>query len=171
MKKYLPYIIIGVPLLLGGFLLAKAMKKDENIDEPKPDDINKPEDVFAPTPSTGGTFVETGTSSSPSTGAGSSTPDFPLRVGSRSEYVRVVQQKLGGLVTDGIFGSKTEARVKEFQKANNLTQDGIVGNLTWKAIFGVDFPKTSLTSGNLGGMPNAPFSTTKFPVSNSAFGL
>ena len=32
---------------------------------------------------------------------------------------------------DGIFGAKTLAAVKAFQKANGLTQDGQVGALTW----------------------------------------
>ncbi len=35
------------------------------------------------------------------------------------------------LATDGIFGPKTLARVKEFQKNNGLQVDGIVGPITW----------------------------------------
>jgi peptidoglycan hydrolase-like protein with peptidoglycan-binding domain len=35
------------------------------------------------------------------------------------------------LSVDGIFGPKTLARVKEFQKNNGLKVDGIVGPLTW----------------------------------------
>lgn len=34
------------------------------------------------------------------------------------------------LSVDGVFGLKTETRVKEFQRANNLKADGIVGPLT-----------------------------------------
>ena len=32
---------------------------------------------------------------------------------------------------DGIFGDNTEKAVENFQKKNNLTQDGIVGTKTW----------------------------------------
>src|SRR5258708_3672360 len=34
------------------------------------------------------------------------------------------------LVTDGVFGPLTDARVKEFQRLNDLVDDGIVGHLT-----------------------------------------
>lgn len=43
--------------------------------------------------------------------------------------------KLGyGLVADGIFGAKTEAAVRDFQKKNKLGVDGIVGPQTWTAL-------------------------------------
>jgi hypothetical protein len=160
MKKYLPYIIIGVPLLLGGFLLVRAMgKKEEEQDlELVPEDTKGTDDIFTPKPSTDSTFVETGSASG-----------LPLKIGSRSEYVEAVQRKLGGLVDDGIFGTKTEAKVIEFQRSRNLTPDGVVGALTWKALFGVDFPRTIIS--NLGGLPNNPYATTKFPVNNSTFGF
>ena len=35
---------------------------------------------------------------------------------------------------DGVFGKKTEAAVKAFQKDNGLTADGIVGPKTWAAL-------------------------------------
>lgn len=34
---------------------------------------------------------------------------------------------------DGIFGSNTEAAVKNFQRVMGLTVDGIVGSKTWAA--------------------------------------
>lgn len=35
---------------------------------------------------------------------------------------------------DGIFGTKTADRVRQFQMANRLTVDGIVGPVTWTAL-------------------------------------
>ena len=59
--------------------------------------------------------------------------------GATGEPVRRAQRALRrtpdlGLVVDGIFGSKTEAAVKSFQRGRNLTVDGIVGPLTWAAL-------------------------------------
>ncbi len=57
-----------------------------------------------------------------------------LRRGSSGEAVKALQRALGGLVVDGRFGPLTEARVKAFQKSAKLTQTGVVGTVTWKAI-------------------------------------
>ena len=60
-----------------------------------------------------------------------------LRKGSRGEAVREMQEKLialgydlGKCGADGIFGRKTLAAVKKFQKANGLKADGICGRIT-----------------------------------------
>lgn len=63
-------------------------------------------------------------------------PGYLIREGATGKIVKEIQMKLGGLVVDGIFGVKTLARVKEFQKAHKLVADGIVGPLSWKALFG-----------------------------------
>ena len=60
----------------------------------------------------------------------------PLRRGSRNEAVRVLQRKLGEIgfdagTPDGIFGKMTTRAVKQYQRANNLKADGIVGPSTW----------------------------------------
>jgi peptidoglycan hydrolase-like protein with peptidoglycan-binding domain len=47
-----------------------------------------------------------------------------LKKGSRGPDVRELQEALG-LAADGIFGSGTEAAVKEFQKENDLSVDGL----------------------------------------------
>ncbi len=72
------------------------------------------------------------------------TPARPmLRKGSRGEAVREMQEKLislgydlGKCGADGIFGRKTLAAVKKFQKAKGLKVDGIVGPLTYGALYG-----------------------------------
>ena len=59
-----------------------------------------------------------------------------LRKGSAGDYVSLMQTmlvnrgySLGSV--DGIFGAKTDAAVRAFQKANGLTADGICGPATW----------------------------------------
>ena len=59
--------------------------------------------------------------------------------GSYGEDVKTLQTMLNkvqnaGLVVDGDFGNGTLTAVKNFQKANNLTVDGIVGPATWAAL-------------------------------------
>lgn len=58
-----------------------------------------------------------------------------VRVGSRNDTVKLVQQKLG-LGADGIYGPGTEKAVKEWQTAHGLTADGIVGPATLKKMLG-----------------------------------
>ena len=58
-----------------------------------------------------------------------------LRVGSKGEDVKKLQQKLG-LGADGVFGKGTEEAVKSFQTKSGLTPDGIVGEQTWQKIMG-----------------------------------
>lgn len=61
-----------------------------------------------------------------------------LKNGSKSADVSILQGELNklnyGLTIDGIFGAKTEAAVKDFQKKKGLTVDGIVGPKTWAAL-------------------------------------
>ena len=58
-----------------------------------------------------------------------------LKNGSRGNEVKKLQENLNKLgfncgTVDGIFGVKTEAAVKAFQKAYSLTVDGIAGPAT-----------------------------------------
>lgn len=62
-----------------------------------------------------------------------------LRYKSRGQKVAELQEALNALgfdagVPDGIFGRGTERAVKAFQKSVGLDADGVVGNMTWKAI-------------------------------------
>ena len=52
-----------------------------------------------------------------------------LKKGSSGEEVKELQKFLG-IPTDGVFGSRTERAVKEWQSKNRLVVDGIVGPTT-----------------------------------------
>ena len=65
-----------------------------------------------------------------------------LRQGSTHKAVRPVQNRLNYIGhncgdADCIFGVKTAAAVKDFQKANGLTVDGIIGQNTWRKLLGI----------------------------------
>lgn len=49
-----------------------------------------------------------------------------LRYGDRGEDVKILQKSLN-IKADGVFGTQTLKAVKDFQKANKLVVDGIVG--------------------------------------------
>ena len=62
-----------------------------------------------------------------------------LRKGARGDNVEELQALLNAkfgfsLEIDGNFGKATETAVKEFQKKNGLTADGVVGKKTWAAL-------------------------------------
>jgi|694.fasta_scaffold00852_36 putative chitinase len=57
-----------------------------------------------------------------------------LKVGSKGEDVKKLQSFLG-LGADGSFGPGTEKAVKDWQSANGLTPDGLVGDGTWAKMF------------------------------------
>jgi putative chitinase len=72
-----------------------------------------------------------------------------LKVGSTGEDVVKLQKKLG-VDPVGTFGPKTETAVKAWQQANGLTADGLVGDATWKKMFGeVSESVTPVSSGSL----------------------
>ncbi|MEG0873462.1 MAG: peptidoglycan-binding protein [Clostridia bacterium] len=68
------------------------------------------------------------------------TGGYPLiKYRKKGVYVAVLQDALNVLkynpgAIDAIFGKSTKSAVINFQKANNLTPDGIVGCNTWRAI-------------------------------------
>ncbi len=72
------------------------------------------------------------------------------RQGSRGDEVRQIQTKLKNWgyydgAVDGIFGSKTTAAVKAFQRKNGLTADGIAGPATLAAM-GINNSSTGSTT-------------------------
>jgi putative chitinase len=96
-----------------------------------------------------------------------------LKVGSTGEDVKKLQTKLG-VITDGIFTATTEKLVKEWQTKNNLSSDGIVGDGTWKAMFGeVVIPSSGLKLEKLKGhipdsvLAQIPDTAAKFNITNN----
>ena len=68
------------------------------------------------------------------------TTGYPLtKYGHRNEWVRLLQNALTVLgypcQSDGIFGAETAEQVRTFQASRGLVIDGIVGPLTWAALF------------------------------------
>jgi peptidoglycan hydrolase-like protein with peptidoglycan-binding domain len=57
-----------------------------------------------------------------------------LKRGSTGAAVKALQRAIGGLTVDGVFGPLTESRVKELQKSAGLSQTGVVGTVTWRAV-------------------------------------
>lgn len=62
-----------------------------------------------------------------------------LQIGDRGEFVVQLQEALKRAefytgTCDGIFGENTKQAVINFQVANNLSADGVVGPMTWKAL-------------------------------------
>ncbi len=66
-----------------------------------------------------------------------------LSTGSEGRQVQLLQQALGSIKVDGIFGPETEAAVRSFQSSHGLTVDGIVGPLTSAALRGAGSALTS----------------------------
>lgn len=94
---------------------------------------------------TGGKAATTATTttSSATTAKASVSLDI-LRKGDKGEQVKVAQMLLkfagcdvGQYGCDGDFGADTESAVKKLQKAEGLTQDGVIGAKTWAALLGV----------------------------------
>jgi putative chitinase len=57
-----------------------------------------------------------------------------LKLGSKGEDVKKLQQKLG-IGADGSFGPGTEKAVKDWQSKNGLKADGIIGDASWSKLF------------------------------------
>lgn len=73
-----------------------------------------------------------------------------IRKGSRGSDVSTLQSALNSkgysLSVDGIFGSKTQAAVRDYQSKNGLSVDGIVGNNTWNSLTAAQTPSETSQS-------------------------
>jgi peptidoglycan hydrolase-like protein with peptidoglycan-binding domain len=73
--------------------------------------------------------VEEVMNSGPTLAIGSTGPDVR-----RLQIILVMVKLLDFSGIDGNFGPKTQDAVKSFQQGNNLTSDGVVGQMTWNAL-------------------------------------
>jgi len=62
-------------------------------------------------------------------------PGTPVKRGSKGDSVKLVQAVVGA-TPDGDFGPGTERKVKAWQKANGLKDDGVIGPISWSKMFG-----------------------------------
>jgi peptidoglycan hydrolase-like protein with peptidoglycan-binding domain len=75
------------------------------------------------------------TAASASTGPATTTEHtIVLSSGSGGRQVKLLQEALGGVTVDGVFGPETEAAVRSFQSSHGLSVDGIVGPQTSAAL-------------------------------------
>jgi hypothetical protein len=77
-----------------------------------------------------------------------------LKLRSRGEFVSYLQELLGKLgyqlPATGYFGSMTDSAVRDFQKKNDLVEDGEVGIKTWTVLIEKTRPAQQLESKFLG---------------------
>ena len=69
--------------------------------------------------------------------------------GSQGDAVRQLQSELNRhgyqLDEDGVFGKKTRAAVRDYQKKNSLRLDGIAGDETWGSLLASPTPAEETT--------------------------
>ena len=91
-----------------------------------------------------------------------------LSYGSKGSDVKTLQELLNqngySLDVDGVFGSKTQAAVKDYQTKNNLAVDGIAGNETWGSLSG---SKSSTGSTSQAGAADMGFSYGDYQESDA----
>ena len=63
-----------------------------------------------------------------------------------TELQKLLNQNGYSLTEDGVFGSKTQDAVKDYQQKNNLGVDGIVGTNTWNALTGASTDNNTATT-------------------------
>lgn len=78
-----------------------------------------------------------------------------LREGASGEVVKQLQSALKDLgydvgAVDGKFGAQTERAVKNFQKAQGIAADGVVGDVTWLNIDEADTSNPTIRKGSHG---------------------
>ena len=93
--------------------------------------------AFTVSPAAGLASGQTAVAGGPNTEPATTTEHtIVLNSGSEGRQVRLLQQALGGIKVDGIFGPETEAAVRNFQARSGLQSDGVVGSMTTSALRG-----------------------------------
>jgi peptidoglycan hydrolase-like protein with peptidoglycan-binding domain len=95
-------------------------------------------------------------------------PQPTIKQGSNNAAVKIWQHVVGAVPEDGIFGSKTAALTKTWQKAHGLVADGIVGPQTWaqaqaNSAVAMTQPATATAAGVLAAAVQAAQATTVNP--------
>ena len=99
-----------------------------------------------------------------------------IALGDRGDAVADLQQRLTILgyspgPADGVFGTRTDHAVREFQDDNGLSDDGIVGAKTWAALKGAAAPPKP-PGGTLGvGSKGAEVATVQQQLSSRGYWL
>ena len=140
-SKVLPYVIFGVPLLIGGYFIFRAVRKYV---QKKKEESGATNDGGANTSTGGGGNTSTGGGGNTNTGGGGGGSTFPLRKGSRGSKVKELQQailsKNSSLLpkygADSDFGSETESAV-----------NSLLGKKTVDSQAEIDSIKSGSTSG------------------------
>ena len=70
-----------------------------------------------------------------------------IKLGSKGDDVKLLQKYLG-VTVDGNFGPITDRKVREWQKANDLLPDGIIGPKSWSIILGETSNKNGIGISN-----------------------
>ena len=68
--------------------------------------------------------------------------------GSKGQEIKRIQKLIGELKVDGTFGATTEEAIKEYQLANKLNPDGVVGPETRKSLKIEIFPGIDISKWN-----------------------
>ncbi|HTZ88495.1 MAG TPA: peptidoglycan-binding protein [Solirubrobacteraceae bacterium] len=68
-----------------------------------------------------------------------------ISFGAEGRQVKLLQEALGAVKVDGVFGPETEAAVRSFQQSHGLSVDGVVGPQTGAALRGQVARKTLMT--------------------------
>lgn len=89
---------------------------------------------------------------------------YLVKRGAKGEDIRLLQERLiklrylaSSFKSTGVFGSKTETAVKDFQKRNKLSADGVVGGYTHIKIYSSSARRASSGSATGAGIPKSPY--------------
>lgn len=131
---------VGAAVLLIVIAVVIAVLAGGDGEGPPPDPALAPPPAEAPPPAavTGGTGAEELPPAPPAETPTTFADDLVLRPGDEGDAVETLQRALAQLgfdvAADGVYGPGTTAAVQEFQRDRGLTDDGIAGQRTLRAL-------------------------------------